>query len=165
MHTHVALAYLMPMRVDLYRATPHTEHYLPDCCPIDFEGYQNKNFTPEALRALKQDLTLGSFRRGGMHATHTVPNLTREMDELGIVHSVLLPIDLPYISRNAAHALEAARREPKMISFGSVHPIVDRVGTRLDEQRVRAFASPSCRSLRPRRYPGTITATSTTRST
>jgi hypothetical protein len=24
MHTHVALAYLMPMRVDLYRATPHT---------------------------------------------------------------------------------------------------------------------------------------------
>ena len=134
MHTHIALAYLMPMRVDLYRLTPHTEHYLPDCCPIDFEVYQNKNFTSDALRALKQDLTLGSFRRGGMRATHTVPNLTREMDELGIVHSVLLPIDLPYISRNAAHALEAARREPKMISFGSVHPIVDRVGTRLDEQ-------------------------------
>jgi len=134
MHSHVALAYLLPMRVDLYRATPDTVHYLPACCRIDFEVYQNQNFTPQALSALKRDLTLGSFRRGGMRATHTVPNLVREMDELGIVRSVLLPIELPYISKNTAHALDAARREPKIIPFGSVHPIVDRVGTRLDEQ-------------------------------
>jgi len=26
MHSHIALAYLLPMRVDLYRATPYTEH-------------------------------------------------------------------------------------------------------------------------------------------
>ncbi len=134
LHTHIALAYLLPMRVDLYRATEHTEHYLPACCGIDFEVYQNRNFTPQALGALKRDLTLGSLSRGGMRATHTVPNLVREMDELGIVHSVLLPIDLPYISRNAEHALAAAGREPKLLSFGSVHPIVDRVGLRLDEQ-------------------------------
>jgi len=134
MHSHIAMAYLLPMRVDLYRATDHTEHYLPACCSIDFEVYQNKNITPDALRALKRDLTIGSLSRGGMRSTHTVPNLVREMDELGIVRSVLLPIELPYISKNAAHALDAARREPKVISFGSVHPIVDRVGTRLDEQ-------------------------------
>jgi len=133
-HSHIALAYLLPMRVDLQRASEHTEHYLPACCPIDFEVYQNKNFTAEALHALKRDLTLGSLRRGGMRATHTVPNLVREMDELGIVHSVLLPIDLPYISRNAEHALGAAHRQPRLLSFGSVHPIVDRVGVRLDEQ-------------------------------
>jgi hypothetical protein len=134
MHSHIALAYLLPMRVDVHRATDHTEHYLPSCCPIDFEVYQNRNFTTAALRALKRDLTLGSLSRGGMRATHTVPNLVREMDELGIVHSVLLPIDLPYISNNAAHALAAARREPRLRPFGSVHPIVDRVGMRLDEQ-------------------------------
>src|SRR5512143_3229320 len=134
MHTHIALAYVRPMQVDLYRATHHTEHYLPACCGIDFEVYQNKNFTPEVLRALKRDLTLGSLGRGGMRGTHTVPNLVREMDELGIVHSVLLPIELPYISKNSEHALEAARRETKLLSFGSVHPIVDGVGTRLDEQ-------------------------------
>lgn len=134
MHTHIALAYLLPMRVDLYRATDHTEHYLPGCCRIDLDVYQNKNFTPEALQALKHDLTVGSLSRGGMRATHTVPNLVREMDDLGVQHSVVLPIELPYISKNAAHALAAARREPKIISFGSVHPIVDRVGTRLDEQ-------------------------------
>lgn len=134
MHSHIALAYLLPLRVDVHRQTSRTEHYLPDCCAIDFEGYQNRNFTPAALTALKRDLTLGSLRRGGMRATHTVPNLVREMDELGIAHSVLLPIDLPYLSRNAAHALEAARRQPRMISFGSVHPIVDRVGIRLDDQ-------------------------------
>ena len=134
MHSHIALAYLLPMRLDLSRATPHTQHYLAACCSIDFDVYQNKNLTPEALHALKRDLTLGSLTRGGMRATHTVPNLVREMDDLGIVRSVLLPIDLPYISKNAGHALAAARREPKIISFGCVHPIVDRVGTRLDEQ-------------------------------
>lgn len=134
MHSHVALAYLMPMRVDLHRRTPCTEHYLPDCCPIDFEVYQNKNFTPEALHAMKRDLTLGSLSRGGMRATHTAANLVREMDELGIAHSVLLPIELPYLSRNAAHALAVAQREPRLISFGSVHPIVDRVAVRLDDQ-------------------------------
>jgi predicted TIM-barrel fold metal-dependent hydrolase len=133
-HTHIALAYLLPMRVDLYRGSEHTEHYLPACCPIDFEVYQNRNFTPAALQDLKRDLTLGSLKRGGMRATHTVPNLVREMDELGVAHSVLLPIDLPYISRNAAHALDAARREPRLLTFGSVHPIVDRVGERLDDQ-------------------------------
>ena len=117
MHSHIALAYLLPMRVDLYRATHHTEHYLPACCGIDFEVYQNKNFTPAALHALKRDLTLGSLSRGGMRATHTVPNLVREMDELGIVRSVLLPIELPYISqerrarprRGAARAQAASR--------------------------------------------------------
>jgi predicted TIM-barrel fold metal-dependent hydrolase len=134
MHSHIALAYLRPMQLDLYRATDHTDHYLPACSRIDFAVYQNKNITPAALHAMKRDLTLGSLGRGGMRATHTVPNLVREMDELGIAHSVLLPIELPYISKNAAHALDAARREPKVISFGSVHPIVDRVGMRLDEQ-------------------------------
>lgn len=134
LHAHVALAYLLPLRVELTRATPATAHYLPACCPIDFEVYQNRNFTPQALRDLTRDLTLGSLRRGGMRATHTAANLVREMDELGIAHAVLLPIDLPWISRNAAHALAAAAREPRLISFGSVHPIVDRVGERLDEQ-------------------------------
>jgi predicted TIM-barrel fold metal-dependent hydrolase len=134
MHAHLALAYLLPMRVDLDRATAHVAHYLPACCPIDFEVYQNRNFTPDALRALKRDLTLGSLRRGGMRATHTVPNLVREMDQLGIAHAVLLPIELPYISRNADHALAAARRQPRLVAFGSVHPIVDRVGERLDDQ-------------------------------
>jgi len=134
MHTHIALAYLLPMRVDLHRPSESVQHYLPSCCPIDFEVYQNRNFTPAALTALKRDLTLGSLSRGGMRATHTVPNLVREMDELGVEHSVLLPIELPYISRNAAHALDAARRESRVLSFGSVHPIVDRVGERLDDQ-------------------------------
>ncbi|MFN8644622.1 MAG: amidohydrolase family protein [Candidatus Binatia bacterium] len=134
MHAHLALAYLLPMRLDLDRPTAHVEHYLPSCCAIDFEVYQNQNFTPAALQAMKRDLTLGSLSRGGMRATHTVPNLVREMDELGVAHSVILPIDLPYVSRNAAHALDAARRQPRLVSFGSVHPIVDRVGERLDDQ-------------------------------
>ncbi len=122
-HTHVALAYVRPMQVDLMREWPRTEHYLPSCCPVDLVPYSNRNFTPSDLSRMKSDLTLGSLDRGGMRRTHTVPNLVREMDELGVSHSVLLPIDLPVISQNATHALDAQdSSKGKLLSFGSVHP-------------------------------------------
>ena len=37
MHTHLALAYVRPMQLDLYREAPRTEHYLPSCCKVDFD--------------------------------------------------------------------------------------------------------------------------------
>ena len=37
MHTHVALAYVRPMSVDM-TATGEVEHYLPGCCAIDLDA-------------------------------------------------------------------------------------------------------------------------------
>jgi hypothetical protein len=45
------------------------------------------------LRALKRDLTVRSVGSRGMRATHTVANLRREMDEIGIRASLVVPID------------------------------------------------------------------------
>jgi predicted TIM-barrel fold metal-dependent hydrolase len=134
MHTHLALAYVRPMSVDLGALHAETKHYLPSCCAIDLDIYVNKNIPPEALKELKIDLTLRSVGRRGMRATHTVPNLVREMDEMGIRASTLLPIDFPILSANAGVALGAAKQESKLLSFGSVHPYAADPERRLDDQ-------------------------------
>ena len=138
-HTHLALAYLRPMSVDLQRLHPETQHYLPSCCAIDLDVYANQNMSKEVIRELTRDLTLRSVGPRGMRATHTIPNLLREMDETGIRSSLLLPIDYPVLSNNADTALTAARTTAgdRLISFGSVHPHSGDAEKRLDAQLSR----------------------------
>jgi predicted TIM-barrel fold metal-dependent hydrolase len=133
-HTHFALSYGLPPSVDLQRSTPRTEHYLPAERPLDLEPYGNRNFTAEDLRRLKRDLTLASLTAGGMRATHTVPNLAREMAELGVARSCILPIDFPVLSRNAETKLAAIAGRSEFIGFGSVHPWARDVEGKLDRQ-------------------------------
>jgi uncharacterized protein len=135
LHTHLALAYVRPLSVDLNKLHPETEHYLPSCCAIDLDVYVNRNMSPEIVAELTKDLTLRSLGPRGMRATHTIPNLTREMDEIGIRASVLLPIDFPVLSHNADTALAAAKAtSDKLFSFGSVHPYASNPEMRLDAQ-------------------------------
>lgn len=135
MHTHLALAYVRPMSVDLQKLHSETEHYLPSCCALDLDVYANRNMSPEIVKALTRDLTLGSLGPRGMRATHTIPNLTREMDEIGIRASNLLPIDFPFLSQNADTALgAAASTSNKLRSFGSVHPYAKKPESLLDAQ-------------------------------
>lgn len=44
------------------------------------------------------------------------------MEDLGIRHSVLLPIDFPVLSRNSETWLELSRGKQNIVCFGSVHP-------------------------------------------
>jgi predicted TIM-barrel fold metal-dependent hydrolase len=91
----------------------------------------------EVVDELTRDLTLRSLGPRGMRATHTIPNLLREMDETGIRASVLLPIDFPALSKNADIALDAAKTTNKILSAGSVHPYHTKAESRLDAQLVK----------------------------
>lgn len=153
-HTHLALSFVRKDSVDLMSAPRPAEHYLPQDAPLDLDVYANRNFSPEAMAAMKQDLGLkGILGLPGMRDTHTGPNLVREMEELGIVASVLLPIELPRISRNAEAFLEVAEQLPPLVGFGSVHPFETHYGERLERQK-RAGARgvkihPAVQSLPP----------------
>lgn len=136
-HTHLALSFVRRDGVDLTARHPVTEHYLPLERAIDLDVYANRNFSPDDLRRMRRDLTLGGPTKGGMRRTHTAPNLLAEMAELGITRSVLLPIDFPLLSWNAARYLEVAAREPRLLGFGSVHPYARSVAARLAEQRAQ----------------------------
>lgn len=152
-HTHLALAYVRPLSVDLHRAWPETEHYLPSCCAVDFDPYINKNFSPEQLQTLSRDLTMNSMGPRGMRRTHTVPNLQREMDEVGVERSVILPIDFPLISDNAGSALAATAGNERFVCFGSVHPFSTGREKKLDAQIARGARGikvhPAVQSVRP----------------
>jgi len=135
-HTHLALSFIRQDTVDLSAAPRPAEHYLPVDAALDLEVYANRNFTPEHMKAMKLDLGLkGVLGLEGMRDTHTAPNLVREMEELGIVAAVLLPIDLPVISRNAEAFLEAADRHAPLVGFGSVHPFEEDYAGRLERQK------------------------------
>lgn len=133
-HTHLALSFVRPNQVDLQRGSERTEHYLPDHRPFDLDVYVNKNFLPDDLHRMERDLSLGALSGGGMRATHTVPNLTREMGELRVAQSVLLPIDWPALSDNATTWLTTVRNDPRFVGFGSVHPYARDVARKLDRQ-------------------------------
>lgn len=152
-HTHVALAYVLPMKVDVFAHTPETLHYLPGCRPLDLEVYANRNFTPADIVEMKRDLSLRSLGRGGMRATHTAANLLHEMSELGITRSVLLPIDFPVLSRNADVALDVARSDDRIVGFGSVHPWSRDLAGKLDAQIARGARGvkvhPAVQCVRP----------------
>ncbi len=134
-HTHLALAYVRPMQVDLLKAHPVTQHYLPMYRPLDLDVYQNRNFTPEDLKRMTRDLTLASVTAKGMRATHTIPNLEREMADLQIETSVLLAIDYPALSDNARTWLQVAGGHQELVVFGSVHPFTRNVERKLDRQK------------------------------
>ncbi len=138
MHTHLALSYIRPPVVDLTARHAQVEHYLPADAPLDFDVYVNRNFRPDDLRKMSRDLTLGSVTSGGMRRTHTVPNLVREMGELSITRSVLLPIEWPQPlsenTRSFVRAVNDCRAGDSMICFGSIHPYTPRMRAQLDEQ-------------------------------
>lgn len=133
-HTHLALTYVVDQKLDLRREWPATEHYLPSYRAFELDVYANRNFAPEDLERLTKDLALGSLTDGGMRRTHTVPNLAREMRELGVRASVLLPIDFPFLSKNATTWLQAIAGRTEFVGFGSVHPYTSNVEAKLDAQ-------------------------------
>lgn len=134
-HTHLALAYGLPNKVDLDASPAPTEHYLPAERALDLDVYINRNFTPDDLKRLEHDLTFASLTDGGMRRTHTLPNLTGEMRDLGLSASVLLPIDFPVLSHNATTWLKASARYPEIVCFGSIHPYRPGIARRLDAQK------------------------------
>ena len=123
LHTHLALSYVRPPAVDLRRATDETSYYLPACSGLDLDVYANRNFTSKQLKDLKFDLTIMSLTGRGMRATHTAPNLFRDMAAMGVAHSAILPIELRLPqSRNTESMMDATRGAAQAIAFGSVHP-------------------------------------------
>ena len=135
MHTHLSLSYGGLPGPDLTAEHPRTHHYLPVEHPLDLRGYANANYRSGVVRELRRDLSVRSLTAGGMRATHTGPNLRRELREMGFSHAVILPIELPVLSENTTAYLAVARSVPELIAFGSVHPLSRRPGERLESQQ------------------------------
>ncbi len=134
-HTHLALSYGLPNQVDLLREHPASEVYLRLDTPVDLDVYANKNFASADLQRMRTDLTLLSLTPLGMRRTHTLPNLLRDMDDTGVSGCLLLPIDLPVLSKNAETYLRLTANQERIVCFGSVHPLARDLPGKLDRQK------------------------------
>ncbi|MGI9577234.1 MAG: amidohydrolase family protein [Microthrixaceae bacterium] len=135
MHTHLAMGWLRPLAIDLQASTPTVDYYLPLTQPLDLEVYSNKNIDDASMFAMKADLSVLGLTPWGKRATHTAPNLVRDMRGLGIVSSVVLPFDLPIGARNADQIIEATQTHPELLPFGSAHPLDRDIDGRLTRQK------------------------------
>jgi predicted TIM-barrel fold metal-dependent hydrolase len=136
-HTHLAMGWFRRLQVDLHAETPRTAYYLPATLPIDLDRYSNENLDDESMWRMKLDLTILGLTSWGMRTTHTAPNLLRDMDDLGIATSVVLPFDLPVGASNADSTLDALSSYPRLVGFGSVHPRHNDIDGRLSRQSER----------------------------
>jgi uncharacterized protein len=132
-HTHLGLSFIRKPTVDLARRTPSTELYLRADKPIDFGVYMNRNYAPHDLKAIERDMTVDVLGPGGMRATHTLPNLLADMEDLGVRRSVLLPIDFLFLSENSETWLDLSRGKDAIVCFGSVHPFRPNMRAQLDK--------------------------------
>ncbi len=152
-HTHLALAYIFPMRIDLFKDHGRTDHLLPDYAHLNLETYANKDYTPELLKRMKRIVAKQIFFKRGSHETHNAAHLTREMNDLGIKNAVILPVDLPIISNNARTYAKVAKYERKLIPFGCVHPFSLSIDRKLNKQIKMGIRGvkvhPNAQAIRP----------------
>ncbi len=134
-HSHLALTYLRRASVDLWKKHLRTCHYLPLERPVDLDVYANKNLSEDDLKRMKADLTWATATTSGMRETHTAANLLQEMDDLGITKTVVLPIDFPFVSRNAETFIQCVKSTDRLLSFGSVHPHAPNPGQEMERQK------------------------------
>ncbi len=139
-HTHLAMGWFRSLQVDLHAETPRTAYYLPISLPIDLDVYSNENLDAESMWRMKVDLSLLGLTSWGMRTTHTAPNLLRDMDDLGIATSIVLPFDLPVGSSNAEATLDAVADYERLVGFGSVHPRQKNLDDALRRQKQQGAA-------------------------
>jgi len=138
MHTHLANRYLLSRQIDLHRFFPQTDLWLPMDAALDLDVYANQNVTNTLRNRMVRSFFLRSVldpTTGGLRKSATLPNLVHDMEDLGIKHSLLLPIDLPYFSSNAETFLKATQGRTDLISLGSVHPYAPDPLAKLQRQR------------------------------
>ncbi len=155
-HAHLGISVLFKPELDLLAATPRVKHLL-DCdgsepgCDLDLDIYINGNFDPQALKTLGHNtLTQGLWGNDRLRS-HTIPNLLREMDSMGVAHSVVLPIKLglPFgdsLTEDWRHAIGSAGVEDRLLAGLSVYPGDDRA---IDELRAHAATGARVVKLHP----------------
>jgi hypothetical protein len=162
-HAHLGMSLLLAPEVDLLARTPRVRHLL-DCdgeepgCPLDLDVYLNANFRRGDLWRLRLGALAQLVWGSGAAATHTIPNLLAEMDDVRVARALVLPIafGLPFgddLSERWLDALAAAGAGDRLLPGASVHP---RDPARLEKLRAHAARGARAVKLHPaaqRFYP------------
>lgn len=129
-HAHLALTYVGTGKVDLLRDEVAKLYLDPDRA-FELDTYMNDNFTPDEMKALRNDLGVGSLRDSGMRATHTAPALKKQMGAMGVTHSVILAIDMPHSDINTRSYVTVSNEHDELLAGAAIHPLAPKAETLL----------------------------------
>lgn len=121
-HTHYALPSVMANHIDLSAHHDDSHLLLGRCCAHHLDVYANQCFTPNELKVMKQELVQGGVRGRGLRQYHTAVNLALDMQSVGVVHSVVLGIDMPVPTQHVARTLKVATERQDVTGYGSIYP-------------------------------------------
>ncbi len=133
-HTHFALPVFKAHDIDIERETPDSNLLLGVCCAHHLDRYANQCFSQRELRELTRELLLGGLTGRGKRRDHTAPNLSRDMRDVGVTHSLVLAIDMAMPNEHPRKTLTTARERPEFTGYGSVHPRSKRAREKFEEQ-------------------------------
>jgi predicted TIM-barrel fold metal-dependent hydrolase len=121
-HTTLGWNYFLGKPVDLTK-TKKLQYFFPDeNIPVDLSHYSTYDFTPELTEICKKEMVKPSWDTSAYVSTHTIPNLTDEMQRMKIKKSVIFTVDLPG-SNNSEHILNNIDGYDNLISYISIHPL------------------------------------------
>lgn len=126
-HTHLGLTFAVAPKLNLRLETPRVDYLFPYDHPFDLEEYSAQSFSPKAAKRVVSEYLRSAWSSSGFVRTHTIPNILRDMDRMGVTHSVLHAVELPGLSDNTGNFLNASGGESRLAVFGSVHPYSIRV--------------------------------------
>lgn len=122
-HVHLAFYAFLSRPVDLYKSTPRVRHcFRLDSVPVDLSLYSGVNLKNGRRNGTFSDHINVLFTRRGPNATYTIPNLVEEMDRMGVIKSVNLPIDFPFGSHISRDHTENLVGHPRFIPFCGINP-------------------------------------------
>ena len=162
-HAHLGMSLLFAPEIDWLAGSERVRHFL-DCdarspgCDLDLDVYVNANFSEEDLDSLRSETIAQATWGSAAAATHTIPNLVREMDAMGVQNAVILPISLglPFgddSSERWASAINASGQAGRLLPGATIHP---RDPNRVESLRQQAARGASALKLHPavqRFYP------------
>jgi uncharacterized protein len=133
-HTHYALPSLKASHIDLHASHSDSQLLLGRCCAHHLDVYANQCFTKVELQSMLRELLRGGVRGKGLRQYHTAPNLARDMQSMGVTHSIVLGIDMPVPTQHVARTLATARDRTDVTGYGSVYPRSLHVKHKFEEQ-------------------------------
>ncbi len=125
-HLHLANNYFLARPIDYWRRSGNSRTFVPyEGLGVNTSVYAGQDIAEQghAPRVVKEFVQQAVSSKGGGMAHHSAANCLRDMDNMGIGHSVVLCIDLPFVSRNTDHVLKVYEQTDRLLPFVSLHPL------------------------------------------
>jgi hypothetical protein len=132
-HAHLGFALFFSPPLDLTRDTGETLTNFPmSGVPVDLSLESGLNLETHKPGHVVRQYMRSMVTNRGDHATHTVPNLLRDMADMNVEQSIVMAIDFPMGAQNSGAYLRAMHGQPALTPYIAINPLKPGWEARMD---------------------------------